>query len=284
MAQATPTMAAGPVSAGVLRLQVPSPLAAYEPTPMQAAQVKYLVERLTQVCMRGFGLVYAPELSTSTIANSVLIDQEFQSRVYGVSDLNAVSTYGYHLPPWTQGTAAPDLVADIPADELSVLEGTGTSYDGRAIPAGGCDDQAVEQLSQLGIDASGQPGGAGVGSLITQIQEDSFEQAQSDPRVLAVFGKWSACMLAHGDDYQTPFTAAGDSRWSNDAPTAGEISIAKQDIACKTQVNLVSIDSSVVADYQNTAIAENAMTLTPVKSQVQSQGQALQREMARYGG
>jgi hypothetical protein len=272
------------VSASVLRLQVPSPINAYELTPAQAAQEKYLTERATQVCMGNFGLTYDPGLSASAVSQGVQIDQEFQSRMYGVSDPAAVRTYGYHLPTWTQGTAAPDLISALPPAELSVLEGSVPSYDGRAVPQGGCRGWAADQLTELGIDTStGQPNESTAESQVVQIQTNSFEQAQSDPRVLAVFGEWSACMRTHGDSYRTPFDAAGDPRWATSAPTAPEIATAEQDLACKTQVNLLGVDSAVVADYQNTAISANSTVLATAKAQVAEQGTSLLRAMARFG-
>ena len=282
--QTVSAAAPSPVSASVLRLQAPSPIAAYELTPTQAAQEKYVIERATQVCMEGFGFTYDSGLSTSAITQGVQIDQEFQSRMYGVSDPAAVRTFGYHLPTWTQGTQKPDLVSALPPAELSVLEGSVSSYDGQAVPQGGCRTWAANQLAQLGIDtSSGRPNESTAESQVIQIQMDTFEQAQSDPRVLAVFGKWSTCMQAHGDDYQTPFLAAGDPRWETSAPTAQEIATAEQDLACKSQVNLLGTDSAVVADYQNTAISANAAMLKAAKAQVAEQGTSILRAMARFG-
>ena len=277
-----PTPAAKAVSISASQAQLP--ITAYEPTPTQAAQTKYLTQRLTQLCMRGFGFAYDPELSTSTITEGVRIDQEFQSRMYGVSDPVAVRTYGYHLPSWTQGSAAPELASDLPTAEESVLDGTVATYDRQTVPQGGCTAWAGTRLAQRGIDpSSAQPGGVDAEALAVQLQTTTFEQAQSDPRVLAVFSEWSACMRAAGDDYASPFAAAGDPRWETSAATGQEIKTAGQDLVCKLRVNVSGVEAAVWSDYQNAAIARNAAALGPVKARMARQAAALQSAMAQYG-
>jgi hypothetical protein len=276
---------AAQIPASVLNgaLQPSLPIAAYQPTPALAAQAKYLDEGMTQICMQKFGFDYDPALSTAMTTQSVSIDQEFQSRMYGVSDPVAVHTYGYHLPSWTQGSAAPELVSDFPPAELSALEGTAAAYHGQAVPQGGCRGWAASQLSQHGIDPStGLPDDTAANSLVAQIQTNTFDQAQADPRVLKVFSAWSACMRTHGDDYQTPFAAAADPRWTSSAPSAQEIAVAEQDIACKTQVNLLSVEFTVVSGYQNTAIAQNAAVLSPLKAQLGTEATTVARLTAQY--
>lgn len=259
------------------------PIAAYQPTPALAAQAKYLDERMAQVCMQKFGIDYDPALSAAMTTQSVRIDQEFQSRMYGVSDPVAVHTYGYHLPSWTQGSAAPELVSAFPPAELSVLEGTAAAYHGQAIPQGGCRGWAASQLSQHGIDPStGLPDDTAADTLVGQIQTNTFDQAQSDPRVLKVFAAWSACMRTHGDDYQTPFTAAADPHWTSGAPTAREIAVAEQDVTCKSQVNLLNVEYTVVSGYQNAAINRSAAVLSPLKAQLGTEATTLAQLTAQY--
>src|ERR1700722_7508804 len=99
--------------------------------------------------------------------------------MYGVSDLASVRAYGYHLPPWVQG-GAPQLASSLPADALSVLDGTASAYAGRPVPAGGCRSWASDQLTGRGIDPStGAPADPTADALADQIQTSSFEQAQS---------------------------------------------------------------------------------------------------------
>jgi hypothetical protein len=158
------------------------------------------------------------------------------------------------------------------------------TYDGQAVPQGGCSTSAVSQLAQRGIDLpAAQPNDSDAESLVAQIQTNSFEQAQSDPRVLTVFGEWSACMRANGDDYQSPFAAAGDPRWGTAAPTAPEIGTAEHDLACKLRVNLSGVESVVVSEYQNAAITENAPALAAAKERIAGQAVALQFAMHQFG-
>jgi hypothetical protein len=281
-AQSTPAparnqhRASAPAGPGAL------PLTAYELTPTQDAQVKYLSQRLTQICMQGFGFDYDSSLSTTSVAESVRVDGEFRTREFGVSDPAAVAEYGYHLPPWTAGSVAPTLVADLPSAQLAVLNGTVPTYgpDHKAVPRGGCHTSASVQLAQRGIDPSGTDAAAAVG----QIEADTFDQAQKDPRVLAVFGAWSACMRAAGYTFATPFTAAGDPRWAASTASAAEIATAQRDLACKTQVGVAGIETAVWTEDQDAAIGRDTATLAPARSQVLAQASALQAAMAEFGG
>ena len=279
-AAAAPVPAPARVLSGVLA--TPLPVAAYGLTPLQLAQEQYVNARLTQQCMRGYGIDYLPTLSGQLITRNVDITEEFDSRWYGVSDSAAVRSYGYHLPTWTEGMAAPTKLPPVGAD---VLTGTVTTYDHRAVPNGGCLAEVQTQLAQAGFGTSTQAtGGSGPGTVVGDIQSNAFQSAQSDPRVLASFKKWSACMLSYGYHYSTPFTAAGDQRWST-AATANplEIRTAERDVSCKLRVNLLNVEFAVVSDYQQAALARNASALAAAKVQLAGESSALSRLMSRYG-
>jgi hypothetical protein len=278
-----PRPVATPMLSSVSQAQLP--IASYELTEQQMAQVQYLSQRLRQRCMRDFGFDFLPELSTASIAQTVRIAQEFDSRWYGVSDETAARTYGYHMPTWVNGTAAPKLIAKLPTAERGVFEGSASTYDNRAIPRGGCVGAAAEQLAQAGIGADTQRSdGSDPGTLVGNIRRNDFNRAQSDPRVLAVFAKWSACMDSHGYHYNSPFTAVADPRWATTVttPSALEIQTAEADIACKLRVNLLGIEYTVIADHQNADIAKNAQILATAKTQITQQSEALQHLMTRY--
>ena len=105
--------------------------------------------------------------------------------------------------------------------------------------------QAEQQVSaRLGRAARATP------PLVAQISEESFARTRSDPRTLAVFSKWSACMSAHGYSYSNPFQPAASVNQSA-TPTQTEIQTAMTDVACKRKTNLLGITYAVQADYQN---------------------------------
>lgn len=261
------------------------PIDSYELSHQQAAQILYLTQRLRQLCMRDFGFDFLPKLSTASIAQTVRIAQEFDSRWYGISDETSARTYGYHLPTWVYGTAAPQTVANLPTAERGVFNGSASTYKGRPIPRDGCIAAAAEQLAQAGIDADAQrSGGTDPSTLVGNIQRNDFNRAQSDPRVLAVFAKWSACMDSHGHHYDSPFAVLAGPHWAmtDTTPSASEIQTAEDDIACKLRVNLLGIEYTVTAGYQDADIAKNAQAMAAAKTQVAQQSDALRQLMARY--
>jgi len=265
-------------------LQLRFPIARYELTVLQAMQVWYLEERLTQACMRSFGFDYLPQLSPSMIAANVRSMNEFDTRRYGVSDATATQTSGYHLPPWTSSTSAPQSIGALPRPEQAVLTGLGTTtYNGRAVPAGGCLNQAANQLSQARVGLDAQRSGSS-SSLPGSIRMSAFQSAQSDPRVLAVFATWSSCMRAYGYHYATPFDATADPRWlSAKAASPAEIQTAERDIGCKLRVNLLGVEYRVESGYETTAIAKNTAALTDIANQLPTEAAAINHLMARYG-
>jgi hypothetical protein len=280
---APPTPVATAVLSSVSQAQLP--IASYELTHQKMAEIQYLTQRLRQLCMRDFGFDYLPELSTASIAQTVRIAQEFDSRWYGISDETAARTYGYQMPTWVDGTAAPQTIAKLPTAERGVFDGSASTYNNRPVPRGGCATAAAEQLARAGIGADAQRSdGSDPSTIVGNIQRNAFNRAQSDSRVLAVFAKWSACMESHGHHYSSPFTAVTDPHWTTATPTPStlEIQTAEDDIACKLLVNLLGIEYTVTAGYQNAEIANNAQALSATKTQIAQESAALQHLMARY--
>lgn len=274
------TPSATPTPSSVLEYQLP--VAAYELTPQQIAEEDYLAQRLEQLCLGKLGFSFLPGLSAKVIAQGVRITDEFESRLYGVSDPVAVRTYGYHVPAWVQGTGKPAGAADLGTAEWAALTGKGPAPAGRPVPRGGCSGQAERELLQAGINASAQQsGGSDPSTLASSVQLASFERAQSSPPVHAVFARWSACMRGYGDHYATPFTAAADPRWTRSAtPSRLEIQIAEHDIGCKLRVNVLGVEFAVVSRYQDQAITARAAAFAQARKIIASDALGLRRLMA----
>lgn len=257
------------------------PILAYEPSPTAAAEITYLTQRIPQECMHEFGFRYDSTLSAGAIKQQVRIAAELETRRYGVSDLSAVRMYGYSLPAWTEGSAPAITLSQLPAGENAVLTGRVKTFDHRSVPQGGCLEQAERQLVASGISPPAQQSGdSSPANLAASIQQSSWQQAQSNPKVRAVFAKWSVCMADDGDHYATPYAAAGDPRWRK--VTRLEIQTAEHDVACKRQVNLLGVEFAVNADYQNAAIAKNTVALSQLKDQLASQLANLHYLMTKY--
>jgi hypothetical protein len=274
------TPSATPTPSSVLQYQMP--IAAYQLTPLQNAEEDYLAQRLEQLCLGKLGFSFLPGLSEKVIAQGVRITDEFESRLYGVSDPVAVRTYGYHLPSWVQGTGKPESAADLGTAEWAALTGKGPAPAGRPVPRGGCSGQAERELQQAGINAPAQQsGGSDPSTLAGSVQLASFERAQSSSPVRAVFARWSACMRGYGDHYATPFTAAADPRWTRSAtPSRLEIQTAEHDIGCKLRVNVPGVEFAVVSRYQHQAITARAAAFAQAKKIIASEALGLRRLMA----
>jgi hypothetical protein len=249
-------------------LQYPLPLAAYQLTPLQSAELEYLAQRREQLCLGKLGFSFLPGLSKKAIAQGVRITDEFESRLYGVSDPVAARTYGYHLPSWIRGPGKPESAAELGAAERAALPG--------------CAGQAERELQQAGINASAlQSGGSDPATLASSAQLTSFERAQSSLPVRAVFARWSACMRGYGDHYATPFAAAADPRWTRSAtPGRQEIQAAEHDIGCKLRVNVLGVEFAVVSRYQDQAITARAAAFAQAKKIIASGARGLRRLMA----
>lgn len=271
---------ATPTPSSVLQYQLP--LASYQLTPRQNAEEDYLALRLEQACLGKLGFRFLPGLSEKAITQSVRITGEFESRLYGVSDPVAVRAYGYHLPSWVQGPGKPESAAQLGTAEWAALTGQGPTPAGQPAPAGGCAGQAERELQRAGINATTQQsGGSDPSTLAGSAQLASFEHAQSSPPVRAVFARWSACMRGYGDDYATPFTAAGDPRWARSTtPSRLEIQTAEHDIGCKLRVNVLGVEFAAVSRYQDQAITAHAAAFAQARKVITSQALSLRRLMA----
>jgi hypothetical protein len=289
----TTTVAAAPVTsassymtpaAPTSVLQMRFPVDAYELTTLQSAQLLYLTQRLRQQCMRSFGFDYLPNLSTGLISSQARATDEHLTRLYGVSDAAAARTYGYHMPTWVTETADGAAIGQLSRAEQAVLTGQGaTSYDGRAIPTGGCLNKAANQLLQAGVGVSTQRSAGAGGGLPGEITADAFESTLRDPRVLAAYAKWSSCMRAFGYRYATPYDAGGDPRWQTaTAASPTEIQTTQHDITCKLRVNLLGVEYTVQSGYETTAIAKNAQALAPITASLGPEATAISHLMTQY--
>jgi hypothetical protein len=239
---------------------------------------------LEKSCMRGLGYDYLPSLSASYVATGTRILQEYDSREWGISDLSVASRYGYHLPPWARATSAQVAAAGTPPDEVLPLMGA-TVVKGRAvtaragskIPSGGCRGWAGQVISKAGINPSGA-----TPALIGQISNNSFAKTGTDPRVLAVFAKWSSCMAAHGYHYTSPFQPYATEQ-PGAAASAAEIQAAVTDVRCKFQANLLGVTYAVQSRYQDQMIGQHAAELAGLRQAFGQQERALARLVRRYG-
>lgn len=216
----------------------------------------------------------------------MLDDADFggPNRLYGITDAAKVRKYGYHPAPGDVRRNENQLSDKEPSEEeLAIEEGEiRGGYKGVQVPKGGCLGDARRQLfGNMNIwTARGQ--------RMQAIVNEAAHRAEDDPRVRAVFQKWSSCMQESGYHYTDPWEANNDPRWlksevpippaenaehdehGNDVEVppaelkvdrklrAEEITAANADLSCRKKHNVVGVWHAVDVAYQKRAIDANA--------------------------
>jgi len=268
--QTTPAVPSGapiPTTTSIVGLHLP--IESYMLTPIQSVERDWDASVIVSACMHRHGFVYpigrrATPGSTAVDAYTALF------RRYGVTEAQSVRIWGYHVPGDAAEAGSDATKHVLPTNELRVLTGTDPasgaaigSYNGRPVPAGGClgePDRVIAGGDNL------QGPGSSAGGIVATIKSESFTQSLTDPRVMAVFARWSACMRT--DDYHVanPLDAANIPSMGDPRPTATEIAKAEADVACKARTDLVGVWYAVESDYENAAIRANTTQLHQVKS------------------
>ncbi|MFF7445626.1 MULTISPECIES: hypothetical protein [unclassified Streptomyces] len=267
-----PTVTAVPNMLDVSDLVLP--IEPYLFTDRQVGRLYRAKAVLTESCMRRFG--HSWPAPTGPIPETGTLNPANTAHRYGITDAAEAARHGYHPAPGSVPPQAKEKsTGPKPGREaMLVLRGLkpdGTPADtdsrGRRLPAGGCQGEAVKALS-------GDPQKLGNPELVGAINIGSYRDSQRDPRVVAVFRAWSRCMKRHDDDYTyaDPTQPPGkEPEFSG--PTAGraELALAKADVACKQETNVVGIWSSVDAAYQRRAMAEKQRELAAVQQDIRTQ-------------
>jgi hypothetical protein len=239
------------------------PVEQYMFTDRDVAVLQQAQAALARSCMRRFGFDWR---SATSGVRTGTVNAANTAHRYGLTDPDAAAASGYHHAEQGSGDSGRRTAAAPTTEEAPVLIGVALdgdtapkAYRGITIPSGGC-------LGEATLELSGQSGVLGDGELVTDINVGSYHQSYTDSRVKAAFRRWSACMKAEGYEYPDPTAAPGDDpKFSGATPSAEEIAIAKSDVACKRQTNLVGIWYAVDRAYQQVATAHKAKALAAVK-------------------
>jgi hypothetical protein len=272
--QEPPPVTGTPVLLGVRSLVLP--IEPYLFTNRQMAAILRARQALVVPCMRRFGIDWPVSGSTPAIGTGMVAGMKNaanMSRRYGITDPAEAARYGYHLAPGARQRTTKDPSARPPnADTLAVLTGRTAEgapararYHGRAIPEGGCQGQATARISgaaqRLGND-----------QVASEINVVSYQRSTTDPRVTSVFRAWSACMRERGYSYAAPTEAPGkDPRFTGPEPTRAEITLARADVACKGETNVIGVWFTVDAAYQRQMMASKSAELTRAKNAIRTQ-------------
>lgn len=244
----------GPVPKLLATDEVSLPIEPYLLSPEQRLRLVKAHDVLEVRCMERFGLDHPRPVREK--------DPSIPDRLalwrYGANDPADVKINGYtrgnkRIP--READAAPPLSAE----SLTVLTGSdgrqkfgpgGQTVNGRKVPEHGCFGEANKALTgsvERGTDDS---------ETVVDANIDSVFKAAEDPRVTAVFKKWSACMKKAGFRYATPLDPLNDRAWEADVTASREeIAAAVADVRCKGQHNVVGVWNAVDVAFQEQYIA-----------------------------
>ncbi|MFH9819433.1 hypothetical protein [Streptomyces sp. NPDC017230] len=268
------------------------PIAAYAVTPDQQYQAKKAQDRLIEQCMKRFGFEYALPAPTPPSGD------DSSSRVFGLADAEDAAQFGYAsprratdpAPPKRQSTASlsrtgqtvlngVDPVAEAaakakgqaaaPTDEpVSQAEaekapGSGIIVNGKEVPVGGCGRESALKLYA--------PNSEAIDILFAfNLGGEAESRALEDSRVREATTKWSQCMADSGFTTSSPDSVQSDLGLEQGELSSPEaITVAKADVACKTQVNYIGIRYAVQSAYEKSLVEEHAETLALFKEQTQ---------------
>ncbi|WP_307523077.1 hypothetical protein [Streptomyces umbrinus] len=238
---------AGSTEVSPLEEYLKLPIGDYSFTPQQMYVISKAERNLTGSCMRKYDLTYRAKSS-----NSPAEYIPGTNRRYGVLNPDVVSEYGYHFP---ESAAVSGI--DLSEDEILALNGRpegNAEVNGVKVPIGGCLGYAKGALRGKFTYGKGAEAARSIAS-------GSFEESLSSPKVVAATSAWSDCMKRSGLSYSTPLQALGAPENSRSKITKREISVAKADVDCKLQTDLVKIWSNQESDIQRVMIKKDRKDL-----------------------
>jgi hypothetical protein len=157
--------------------------------------------------------------------------------------IKASPAYGYH-DPRDDSAARPSLA-------LTQLR---RSFFGPSGENDGCMAAADRALG------SEKPPAKGIESART-IDVTSFKESQTSADVRKAFSEWSACMSSKGYKYTSPLESAGVKWFATASATASEKRVARADVSCKNQVDLVDRWYKAESSIQQSMIERHAEEL-----------------------
>ncbi|MEV5385955.1 hypothetical protein [Streptomyces sp. NPDC052721] len=242
------------------------PMQAFAPAAGEIRRLSQAQQVLTQQCMRRYGFTYDAPDSSSTGAESDT------ARRYGLSEARDAQRYGYADPgvrPAGRGSdheLDPAMLAvlngsdDLNPDSLPETQAEAEARKGDGVPVGGCSRESYLKLyapKKGMIDIA----------FAQTLERQAYMKSRTDPRVIAVIKKWSACMRDGGYDVKDPVSPMKELGVEQDPSGDAAVKAAVLDVQCKEKVNLVGVWFSVESAYQKRAIDDNVETLSTYKQQ-----------------
>jgi hypothetical protein len=265
----------------------PLPLDAYLLNPEQDRTLSRAEQALVSRCMARFGFTYAAGDGTPERRGGDMPASRIDGR-YGPQSMALARQWGYHPEggavnaapqPWakTQPKLTPQMRTAMTGSDSrkEKLGPGGQTLGGHRVPVHGCAGEARKELT----GSPDKP--AGNARLAGGLNEKTLAQMMADPRVRAVYAKWSACMAGKGYHYAVPAAAQSDDAWARtDRPSPREIRVAVADQQCRKKHNVVGVSYAVDFAYQKRAIEDNAEAMAAAKTAIDKQLKAAARALA----
>lgn len=216
------------------------PLDDYLLTTVDAGALARGRDSIMQRCLTGLGAPYTPKARGNT-------DIETNERRYGLADAELAKQHGYHVPDMDK------RAEDYPSSVMPLVTGEVTTYNGVAVPQGGCIGEAQRELHETELqDALDLP---------HKLNMESYTRSQKAPAVVKATEEWSNCMKESGHTYPDPLAAINDKEFSAATAGAHEKEVALADVLCKQKVNLIGVWSGAESEYQRFLIKSNSNAL-----------------------
>ncbi|MCF2531251.1 hypothetical protein [Yinghuangia soli] len=241
------------------------PLDAYRQTDAELEFAGDALSVLVQRCMTRYGVPWPSRAESGWPRGPRPSGIPRNGRLYGVIDAAQVARIGYRPPAPPLSTLAVRAPSFTLPGAQQVFTGSVQTYQGQAVPPGGCSAEANTALTGR---AEVQPF-----SLDSPLDDlaglSSATEEPTDPRVIAANKAWSACMKKAGYSYADPWAANNDERLQQgDTAGAEEIAVASADVACRTKTDLTTIWHSVTYENQEKVVRENAELLAKVRADI----------------
>ncbi|WP_327736772.1 hypothetical protein OG749_26390 [Streptomyces nojiriensis] len=249
------------------------PISAYIPDEQQLGVLSEAQDVLIDQCMQRYGFRYQLRRKADPA-----VKHDFARR-YGLSDPAEAARYGFENPQLSTREKPPQpqlgpneklvlhglevdpsLPVPMSQEEAEKSDVATTVVAGQKVPAGGCARESSLKLLTPTKDT--------VESMVVQgFGFDAYARSRKDSRVTKAIKSWSACMGEHGYTVDNPMDRPPGIEDANlSSPQA--IAMAKQDVDCKKETNLVGIWYTVELAYQKRVIEQNAENLDRAKKQL----------------
>ncbi|MGW4020309.1 hypothetical protein [Streptomyces sp. NPDC005009] len=202
------------------------------PTQSQARLVTSTRDDLIDQCMDEAGYpAWEPAPDLPEIGGKTLTDWR-----YGIHDAELAAERGYHPAAGEQE-----------AYDAALAEGS--------VDESGAPDDVVKGCAG---EVDGMVPALAVSGIIERISGESYSESHKNPKVVAAFAKWSACMKGKGYEYKAPMDANEDLRFADPTKVSQlEIETASADIACRGEADVTRTWFDAESAIQRTKIAEH---------------------------